>query len=132
MAKGPSPLIPLLLVLTLGLLLHGQCLINTVSLAEDINLTFFLVIPLLAILLVHYTTQSIMLPLSVILLTYTVSKILIGPLVLVIIIYLASFYAPSLQGNNYQQSRVYGHEDGFGGWGLAMLVFLFFLLIQLF
>lgn len=127
MAKGPSPLIPLLLVLTLVLLLYGHSLvINTISLVEDLNFTFFILIPLLAIFLLYNSTQSIILPLSFILLSYTFSKILVVPLVLVIIIYLTSFYSSFFQGNRYKQSRVYEYEDEFGGWGWLLLVLIFF------
>lgn len=126
MAKGPSPMIPLLLVLTLVLLLYGHSLIiNTISLGEDLNFTFFLLIPLLTIFLLYNTTQSIILPLSFVLLSYTFSKILFLPLVLVIIIYLASFYLPYFQENRYRQSRVHGYEDEFGGWGWLFLVLIF-------
>lgn len=139
MVKGPSPLVPLLLVLSLGLLLHGQNIIERISLAldiEDINFTFYFFIPLLAIVFVYYTTQSILTSLIVILLTYTVFKILFGPLLLVVLLCLAIIYAPSLQGYNnnyyyyyyYQQSRVYrlrDHEDEFKRWGWLFIILIF-------
>lgn len=135
MVKGPSPLVPLLLVLSLGLLLHGQNIIERISLAldiEDIEFTFYFFIPLLAIVFVYYTTQSIIASLVVILLTYTVLKILLGPLLLVVLLCLAIIYASSLQGYDnyyyYQQTRIYrvrDHEDEFRRWGWLAIILIF-------
>ncbi|MCD7452838.1 hypothetical protein HAX54_018279 [Datura stramonium] len=135
MVKGPSPLVPLLLVLSLGLLLHGQNIIERISLAldiEDINFTFYFFIPLVVIVFVYYTTQSITASLVVVLLTYTVLKFLLGPLFLVTLLCMASIYAPSLQGYHnyyYQQSRVYRvrdhHEDEFRRWGWLSIILIF-------
>lgn len=99
MVPGPSPVIPFLIVLTLGLVIHGGSLTNTVALisdAEQATLDFVLVIPLLLLLLVHFLSETIIVPLTLVLVTFMVSKMLLGPLVLIIIIYFASIFFPSL------------------------------------
>lgn len=128
MVKGPSPFVPLLLVLILGLLLHGQNITESVSLAldiEDINFTFSIFIPFLAIVFVYYTTQSILASLIIILLTYTILKILLGPLLLVVLLCLIIIYAPSLQGYNNYYYRVRDGEDEFRRWGWLYIILIF-------
>lgn len=137
MVKGPSPFVPLLLVLSLGLLLHGQNIIERISSAldfEDISFTFYLFIPFLAIVFVYHTTQSILASLIVMLLIHTVLKILFGPLLVAVLLCLTIIYVPSLQDYNnyyyyyYQQSRVYrvrDHEDEVRRWGWLYIILIF-------
>lgn len=128
MVIGPSPFVPLLLVLSLGLLLHGQNIIERVPLAldiEEIYFTFYIFIPFLAVVFVYCTTQSILASLIVILLTYTVLKILLGPLLLVVLLCLIIIYAPSLQGYNNYYYRVRDNEDEFRRWGWLYIILIF-------
>lgn len=100
MVAGPAPVIPFLMVLTLGLVIHGGSLMNTVYLisdAEQATLDFVLVSPLLVLLLVHFLSETIIFPLALALATFMVSKMLLGPLVLIFAIYFASVIFPSLQ-----------------------------------
>lgn len=129
MVPGPSPVIPFLLVLTLGLVIHGGSLMNTVALisdAEQATLNFVLVIPLLFLLLVHFLSATIIVPLALVLITFVVRKMLLGPLVLVFIIYFASVFFPSLQ--TYYTGRGTYHEgetnEYEGGSTLILVIFL--------
>lgn len=133
MATGPSPLIPFLLVATLGFLLHGRGLMDDISLvsdAEDSAFTLLLVIPIVVLLLVYQITQSLVLPLAVILIIYAVTKMFLGPLVLILIIYFLSIYLPSFEyspGNNtYRSGQVYNERntDEYG-WGCLLLFAVF-------
>ncbi|KAK4422454.1 hypothetical protein Salat_1827900 [Sesamum alatum] len=122
MAKGPSPLIPLLLVVALGLLLRGSSFPTNLGLpaiteAESVVFTCFFCIPFLVILAIYSTTHTIVLPLALVLVTYTVSTMLLGPLVLILLVYLAGACLPSFRGNG---------EDL--GWGCLLIVV--FVLLQ--
>lgn len=158
MAAGPSPLIPFLLVATLGFLLHGRSLMEDISLvsdAEDSAFTLLIVVPIVVLLLVYQITQSLVLPLAVILIIYAVMKMFLGPLVLILVIYFLSVYLPTfefLQGNNSHSSQGYHDSnrdeygwgcvllfatflalhgmfsEGFCQWGLVLIAILFFLL----
>lgn len=121
MAKGPSPILPLLLVVGLGLLLRGSASSLTldlplVSSGENALFTCFVFIPVLVLLAAYSTAHTIVLPLALILITYTVSTMLLGPLMLILIIYLAGAYLASVKCN--------GEELGWG----CILVLVFFLL----
>ncbi|KAH6824454.1 hypothetical protein C2S53_002864 [Perilla frutescens var. hirtella] len=121
-AKGPSPLIPLLLVVTLGLLLRGNSFpvsleLPLVSDAEQAIFMAIVFIPFLLFLAIYSANHAIVLPLALIFVTYTVTTMLLGPLMLILIIYLASDYLPAFKSN--------GEELG---WGCLLLVG--FLLLQ--
>ncbi|KAL8521434.1 hypothetical protein ACS0TY_011816 [Phlomoides rotata] len=121
MGKGPSPIVPLLLVVGLGLLLRGSATsmnldLPLLSSGENAVFTCFVFIPVLVLLAVYSTSHTIVLPLALILVTYTVSTMLLGPLVLILIIYLASTYMASVKCD--------GEELGWG----CILVLGFFLL----
>ncbi|KAI3468528.1 hypothetical protein Pfo_025191 [Paulownia fortunei] len=120
-SEGPSPIVPLLVVVGLGLLLRGNSSsisldLPLVSDGENAIFTCFVFIPVLVLLAVYSTSHTIVLPLALILVTYTVSTMLLGPLMLILIIYLASAYLASVKCN--------GEELGWG----CMLVLVFFLL----
>lgn len=138
MAKGPSPIIPLLLVLILGLVLLGQTLIRNLSLvleAQDTTFTFILFIPLLACLFIYYTTQTIILPLALILITYMVTKMLLGPLVLILIVYLSMCCGSSYQwrhGNASAGAHSLRDVDENGGWWWMLLAIAFLTLHGMF
>lgn len=122
MAKGPSPLIPLLLVVALGLLLRGNSFpanleLPLVSDAEQAIFMCIVLIPFLLLLAIYSTSHTIVLPLALILVTYTVTTMLLGPLMLILVVYLASAYLPAFKCNG---------EDL--GWGCLLLVG--FLLLQ--
>ncbi|KAL3498012.1 hypothetical protein ACH5RR_040744 [Cinchona calisaya] len=150
---GPSPLIPFLMVATLGFLLHSQGLFEDISLvsdAQDSAFTLLLVLPIVVLLLVYQFTQSLVLPLAAILIIYAVTKMYLGPLVLIVVIHFLSVYLPSfefLQGNNRYHDRdrdEYGwgcvlffalflalhamFSEQFGQWGLVLIAVLVFLL----
>lgn len=139
MAKGPSPIIPLLLVLILGLLLLGQTLMRNLSLvfeAQDTTFTFVLFIPLLACLLIYYTTQTIILPLALILTTYMVTKMLLGPLILILIVYLSMCYGSSYRwrhGNASARAHsLRDVDDENGGWSWVLVAIAFLILHGIF
>ncbi|KAL2234600.1 UNVERIFIED_CONTAM: hypothetical protein Sindi_1192200 [Sesamum indicum] len=122
MAKGPSPLIPLLMVVALGLLLRGTSFptnlgLPSVTEAESAVFMCFFCIPLLVILAMYSTTQTTVLPLALVLVTYTVSTMLLGPLMLILIVYLAGACLPYFGCNG---------EDL--GWGCLLIVV--FVLLQ--
>lgn len=122
MTKGPSPLIPLLLVVTLGLLLRGNSFpasleLPLVSDAEHAVFMAIVIIPFLLFLALYSARYTIVIPLATILVTYTVSTMLLGPLMLILVIYLASDHLPAFKSNS---------EDL--GWGCLLLVG--FLLLQ--
>ncbi|KAL1552680.1 hypothetical protein AAHA92_13449 [Salvia divinorum] len=121
MSKGPSPILPLLLVVGLGLLLRGSSSslsldLPLVSGGENALFTCFVFIPVLVLLAAYSTAHTIVLPLALILITYTVSTMLLGPLMLILIVYLAGAYLTSVKCN--------GEELGWG----CILVLGFFLL----
>lgn len=116
MSKGPSPLIPLLLVVALGLLLRGNSFplnldLPLVSDAEQAVFMSIVFIPFLLFLALYSASHTIVLPLSLILATYTVTTMLLGPLMLILVVYLASAYLPAFKCNG---------EDL--GWGCLLLV----------
>lgn len=120
MVKGPSPVIPLLLVVALGLLLRSNSFPLTLNLnlplvseAENAILMFVLFIPILVIMAIYSASHTILLPIAVVLTMYTVSTILLGPLMLISIVYLAGGWLPAFKCN--------GEELGWGC--LAVLVF---------
>ncbi|PIN07924.1 hypothetical protein CDL12_19503 [Handroanthus impetiginosus] len=120
--NGPSPIVPLLLVVGLGLLLRGNSSSITtlnlplVSEGENAIFTCFIFIPILVLIAAYSTSHTILLPLALILVTYTVTTMLLGPLMLILIIYLAGAYLASVKCN--------GEELGWG----CVLVLVFFLL----
>ncbi|KAL0302525.1 UNVERIFIED_CONTAM: hypothetical protein Sangu_3096000 [Sesamum angustifolium] len=121
MPKGPSPIVPLLLVVGLGLLLRGSSSsvslnLPLVSEGENAVFTCFIFIPVLVLLAVYSASHTIVLPLALILVMYTVTTMLLGPLMLILIIYLAGAYLASVKCN--------GEELGWG----CLLVIGFFLL----
>ena len=157
MATGPSPLIPFLLVATLGILLHGRSLMDDISLASDAEnsaFTVLLVVPVAVLLLVYQITQSLVLPLAIVLIIYAVTKMFLGPLVLILVIYFSSIYLPSFElfrgsGQVYHERDrdEYGwgsillfaaflslhgmFSEGFSQWGLVLVAVLLFLLYNL-
>ncbi|KAL2517301.1 Uncharacterized protein Adt_13548 [Abeliophyllum distichum] len=118
MAKGPSPIIPLLLAVSLGLLLRGHSQINLpiISEAENAMFTFVVFIPFLVLLTIYSTTHTIVVPLALVLIMYTVTTMLLGPLVLILILYIANSCSAFLKSD--------GEELG---WGF-LLVLVFFVL----
>ncbi|CAA2992760.1 hypothetical protein CDL12_19503 [Olea europaea subsp. europaea] len=120
MAKGPSPIIPLLLAVSLGLLLKGNFQVNlpTISEAENAIFTFVVFIPFLVLLTIYSTStnHAIVVPIALILIMYTVTTMLLGPLVLILIVYIANSCSGFLKSG--------GEELG---WGF-MLVLVFFVL----
>ena len=130
MATGPSPVIPFLLVVTLGLAIYGGSLTNNVSPLSNIEqatLDLLLVIPLLVLLLVYIFGESIIVPLTIVLVTYTVSKMLLSPLVLVLIIYFVSIFLPFfelyyIKRGDYHEREMMEYE---GRSILLLVVFLF-------
>lgn len=121
MVKGPSPIVPLLLVVGLGLLLRGSATSMNLDLpllsnGENAVFTCFVFIPVLVLLAVYSTSHRIVLPLALILVTYTVSTMLLGPLMLILIIYLAGAYMASVKCD--------GEELG---WGCILLLGFFLL-----
>lgn len=121
-------MIPFLLVAVLGLLLHGRTVMEDISLVSDAeNATFrviLVIFPLVVLLLVYLTTQSLVLPLVIMLVIYTLRKMIIGPFLLILIIYLLSVYAPSyefFQGNSHQ---VFHGGDRSGEYGLGCVLLL--------
>nr|GMD97385.1 hypothetical protein MIMGU_mgv1a015239mg [Ipomoea batatas] len=142
MSKGPSPLIPLLTVLTLGLLLHGETMMGYFSFAlEDTSVSaVFFVFPVLAFLVVmYYTTQAIILPaITVLLVMYWVTKILLGPLFLVFLVCLAVLLGSSSSSVQWEFSYRSGVRfnggrgsgDEFGGWGWWLLLLVAFLVLH--
>ncbi|CAA2956331.1 hypothetical protein CDL12_19503, partial [Olea europaea subsp. europaea] len=117
MAKGPSPIIPLLLAVSLGLLLRGQSQINLplVSEAENAVFKFVVFVPFLVFLTVYSTTHTIVAPLALILIVYTVTTMLFGPLVLILIIHIVN------------SSSAFLNSDGELRWEF-LLVLVFFVL----
>lgn len=138
MAKGPSPLIPLLLVFTLGLLLHGETMMGYFSSAlETAQDTSFFIVPVLTVLVMYYTTQTFILPaVTIALMIYLVTKILLGPLFLIFLLCLTAFLgsSSSLQWQYSYRSavRINGgsYGDEFGGWGWLLLLLLVFLALH--
>ncbi|KAG8382053.1 hypothetical protein BUALT_Bualt05G0036500 [Buddleja alternifolia] len=121
MARGPSPFIPLLLVVALGLLLRGTSFpinlsLPLVSEAENAVFLCFIFVPLLVPLAIYSTNHTIILPLALVLVTYTVTTTLLGPLMLILIIYLGGVWLPLFK---------YDGEEL--GWG-CLLVLVFILL----
>lgn len=121
MTKGPSPILPLLLVVGLGLLLRGSASslafdLPLVSSGENALFTCFVFIPILLLLAAYSTAHTVVLPLALILITYTVSTMLLGPLMLILIVYLAGAYLASVKCNGEELA-----------WG-CVLVLGFFLL----
>ncbi|GFP79360.1 hypothetical protein PHJA_000079500 [Phtheirospermum japonicum] len=121
MAKGPSPLIPLLLVAGLGLLLRGNSFplnLNLPSASEAESAIFMcvLLVPFVVLLAVYSATHTVVLPLLLAFVTYTVSTMLLGPLMLILIVYVAGKYLSSFKCNDEEL-----------GWG-CMLLLVFFLL----
>lgn len=119
--KGPSPIVPLLLVVGLGLLLRASSSsvslnLPLVSEGENAVFTCFIFIPVLVLLAVYSTSHTIVLPLALVLVTYTVTTMLLGPLTLILIVYLAGAYLTSVKCD--------GEELGWG----CLLVIGFFLL----
>lgn len=117
MAKGPSPIIPLLLAVSLGLLLRGQSQINLplVSEAENAVFKFVVFVPFLVFLTVYSTTHTIVAPLAAIQIVYTVTTMLFGPLVLILIIHIVN------------SSSAFLKSDGEPRWEF-LLVLVFFVL----
>lgn len=121
MAKGPSPLIPLLMVVALGLLLRGNSFpinfnLPLVSEAEHAIFMIIVFIPLLVLLAIYSTSHTIVLPLALVLITYTVTTMLLGPLMLIFVLCFASAYLPSFKCN--------GEELG---WGCVLVLGFVFL-----
>ncbi|KAL3645795.1 hypothetical protein CASFOL_010975 [Castilleja foliolosa] len=120
MAKGPSPLIPLLLVAGLGLFLRGNSFpfnfnLPSASEAESAIFIYVLSVPFLMILTV-WANHMIVLALLLTLVTYTVSTVLLGPLMLILIVYVAGKYLSSFKCNDEEL-----------GWGCVLLLVLFLL-----
>ncbi|GFP81517.1 hypothetical protein PHJA_000295000 [Phtheirospermum japonicum] len=93
--KGPSPIIPLLVVLGLCLLLRGHSSSFNLDrpLFSHSQNAIFIFIPILLLVITYSTSHTIILPLALILvLTYTVSTMLHVPLMLILIVYLAGTY----------------------------------------
>nr|GMD94388.1 hypothetical protein MIMGU_mgv1a015239mg [Ipomoea batatas] len=141
MAKGPSPLIPLLIVLTLGLLLHGETMMGYFSFALEVSedtsfFAVFLVFPVLALLGLYYTSQAIILPaLTVLLVMYWLTKILLWPLFLVFLVCLAVLLGSSSSSVQWEFSyrsgvRFNGGGGEFGGWGWWLLLLVAFLVLH--
>ncbi|KAL8063829.1 hypothetical protein ABFX02_01G052300 [Erythranthe guttata] len=121
--KGPSPIVPLLAVVGLGLLLRGSTAASMVSLdlplvsdGENAIFTCFVFVPVLVLLAVYSSSHTIVLPLALIMMMYTVSTVLLGPLVLILIVYLAGAYVATVECN--------GEELG---WGCVMVLGFFLL-----
>ncbi|KAL1556918.1 hypothetical protein AAHA92_12473 [Salvia divinorum] len=123
MAKGPSPLIPLALVVLLGLLLRGASFplsLDHLPLASEAEHAVFMcivLIPFLLVLALYSASHTVVLPLALILAAYTVTTMLLGPLMLILVVYLASAYLPVLKCDG---------EDL--GWGCFLI--LSFMLLQ--
>lgn len=102
MAKGPSPLIPLALVVLLGLLLRGASLpldlhLPLASEAEHAVFMCIVMIPFLLVLALYSASHTVVLPLALVLAAYTVTTMLLGPLMLILVLYLASAYLPAFK-----------------------------------
>ncbi|KAL9167742.1 hypothetical protein ABFS82_05G117000 [Erythranthe guttata] len=130
---GPSPLIPLLLVVSLGLLLRmNDSIIFPINLIPDYYLPLLaeisdaenaiflcvLCIPFLVALAVYSSSHSIVLPIALVLVTYTVATVLLGPLVIILIVYMGGVWLPCF--------KCYGSEE----FGLGCLFVLVFFLMQ--
>lgn len=141
MGSQPSPVIPFLIVAVLGFLVHGRSVIEDISIvsdhAEDTAFTLILVLPLVILLLIYFTSQSLVLPLAILLITYAISKMILGPLLLILIIYFLSVYAPSLDGDHVfrgfsnRRRRTEGGGDEYG-WGCVLLFVVFLALHGMF
>lgn len=144
MGSQPSPVIPFLMVAVLGFLVHGWSVIEDISIvsdhAEDTAFTLILVVPLVILLLIYFTSQSLVLPLAILLITYVISKMILGPLFLILIIYFLSVYAPSFDGDrvfrgfsnsNSNRRRSGGGGDEYG-WGCVLLFVVFLALHGMF
>lgn len=133
MGSQPSPVIPFLMVAVLGFLVHGWSVIEDISIvsdhAEDTAFTLILVVPLVILLLIYFTSQSLVLPLAILLITYAISKMILGPLFLILIIYFLSVYAPSFDGDRNRRRSGGGDEYG---WGCVLLFVVFLALHGLF
>lgn len=140
---GPSPLIPFLMVITLWYIIYGHSVVNSVLLIsqfEKMSLDFLVIIPILVLLLLVFSTQSIIVPLMFILLVlYMVSKTLLGPLILIILIYVFSVgrfdngggrgrYDDDSDSEGYQRDR----DDGNVGCGFILFIVMFMVLLGLF
>lgn len=120
-SEMPSPIVPLVLVVGLGLLLRGSSSsmalnLPLVSDGENALFTCLIFIPVLLFLAIYSTSHAIVLPLALVLVMYTVTTTLLGPLVLILIIFVGGTYLTSVKCN--------GDELG---WGF-LLVFGFFML----
>ncbi|KAL7111928.1 hypothetical protein ACP275_05G120100 [Erythranthe tilingii] len=128
---GPSPLIPLLLVVSLGLLLRMNDsiifpinlnpdyylpLLAEISDAENAIFMFVLCVPFLVALAVYSSSHSIVLPIALVLVTYTVATVLLGPLVLILIVYMGGVWLPCFKCDSSEE---------FGLGCLLVLVFFF-------
>ncbi|KAL6547691.1 hypothetical protein OROHE_009396 [Orobanche hederae] len=124
MAKGPSPLIPLLLLVALGLLLHSNSFPATLNLplaseAENTIISCILFVPFLVLLDIYSTNHAILVPLALLLVTYVISTMLLGPLMLISIALVATKYSSSFKECNLEEL----------GWGCLSLVFFLLLLL---
>lgn len=131
MSAGPSPLIPFLMVIILWLIIYGRSLINSFSLVQQTSFDFLVVIPLLSILFIYFSSQSILVPLMLVLVMYMVSVTLFGPLILLFVIYFLSVYWPIInRGRDRGGGRGCNYE-GYGnvGWG-SVWFFMLFLILQ--
>lgn len=134
MANGPSPLIPFLVLITLGIVIYRQTLLTSVSMILNLEQTIFdfvLAISLLVFLMAYFITGSITISLVLMLIVYLVSKMLLWPLILILIsiILLVNNYLPPLQGLPQDQEMDGRSEER--GWGFILLSFIFLVLYGL-
>lgn len=139
---GPSPLIPFLMVITLWYIIYGHSVVSSVSLVsqfEKMSLDFLVIIPILVLLLLVFSTQSIIVPLILILVVYMVSTTLLGPLILVILIYVFSvgrFDNGGGRDNRYERDDDDRYDrDGDNvnvGFGSILFIVMFMVLLGMF
>lgn len=137
MADGPRPLIPFLMVITLWFIIYGRSLMNSFSLVEKMSFDFLVVVPILLLLFIYFSSQSVIVPLILVLVMYIVFKTLLGPLILIFIIYFLSVYLPMIGtyrrrggGRGGYFERDGGYENV--GWGSVWFFVMFIVLYGLF
>lgn len=138
MSSGPSPVSPLLFIVTLGLFLYGpdpMKLSSLVAEKEDAAVSLLFIIPLILLLMVHFMSEFIVIPLGLLLVVFLLRNILIGPLILMLgIHFLIKSYSVKLSKNVHDQVQPQESEgDGEGiGFGFFMFMLLFVVVYNLF
>lgn len=156
--KGPSPLIPSLIISLLIVATCGPILMNSATFlsgVEDTTVSFVFVIPLLSMLMIYFVSDSVIVPLVLLLLVYFLGRMVMGPLILLLIIHVLSSLFPTYQGgpprppprppSSYSFSTSYSTSLGVGGggccsgnegegygWGSFWLLLVFLVLLKMY